>query len=356
VAFLDRTELAPGATAFAQLRLAEPVAALPGHRFILRGFAALEGRGRTVAGGRVLAVAAPKRRRGRADALRQVQALAGADADARLEAVLETAGPAGIDLPGVVGRTGLSSRAAQAMLDRLGARGAALLFDRDRRAYVAGSIARGLTERLGAAVDAFHRAHPLAAGVGREELRGRLPPVVDPRLFQRLVAQLAEKGGLVVEGDHVRRKEHAAARAGGAGGALKDKVAQALAAGGITPPRVADLAAVVKASDADVGAVLKLLGAEGRAVRVSSELWFDAAELGKLRERLVAFLRERKAITTQEFKDLVGATRKHVIPLAEHFDQERVTLRVGEKRVLRGDGLGAGAPPAGAAGPGKGKP
>ena len=37
----------------------------------------------------------------------------------------------------------------------------------------------------------------------------------------------------------------------------------------------------------------------------------------------------------------MGATRKHVIPLAEYFDRERVTLRVGEKRVLRGDGRGA---------------
>jgi selenocysteine-specific elongation factor len=27
-----------------------------------------------------------------------------------------------------------------------------------------------------------------------------------------------------------------------------------------------------------------------------------------------------------------------VIPLAEYFDREKVTLRVGEKRVLRGDG------------------
>jgi selenocysteine-specific elongation factor len=338
VALLDRGELAPGATAFAQLRLAEPVAALPGHRFILRGFAALEGRGRTVAGGRVLAVAASKRRRGRAEALRQLEALAGADADARLEAVLETAGPAGLGLPGIVGRTGLPPRAAQAILERLGARGGATLFDRDRRAYVAGSMARALSERLAAAVDAFHRAHPLAAGVGREELRGRLPPVVDPRLFQRLLAQLADRGDLVVEGDHVRRRGHAAAQAGGAVGALKERVAAALAAGGVAPPRLAELSGAVRASEADLHAVLKLLAAEGRAVRVSAELWYDAAALAALRARLVAFLRERKAITTQEFKDLVGATRKHVIPLAEHFDQERVTLRVGEKRVLRGEG------------------
>jgi selenocysteine-specific elongation factor len=336
VALLDRSELAPGATALAQLRLSEPTAALPGHRFILRGFAALEGRGRTVAGGRVLAVSAPKRRRGRPEALRQLEALAGPDLDRRLEAVLEAAGPAGLDLPALVGRTALSSKALQSALERLGARGGALLFDRDRRAWVAGSVARALSDRLVAALDAHHRAHPLAAGAGREELRGKLPPVTDPRLFQRLLSQLADRGEVVIEGDHVRRKGHAAAKAGG--GALKDEVARALAAGGVAPPRIGELPARLRASEADVQAVLKLLAAEGRAVRVSAELWYDAAALGAIRDRLVAFLRERKAITTQEFKELVGATRKHVIPLAEHFDQERVTLRVGEKRVLRGEG------------------
>jgi selenocysteine-specific elongation factor len=336
VALLDRGELPPGAACLAQLRLAERVAALAGHRFILRGFAPLEGRGRTVAGGRVLAVAAPKRRRGRPETIRQLEALAGADPDLRVQAVLETAGPPGLDVPALVGRTALAPKAVQAALERLGARGGALLFDRDRRAWVAGAVARDLAGRLLAAVDAFHRAHPLSSGVGREELRGRLPAVVDPRLFQRLLAQLADKGELVLEGDHVRRKGHAAASAAGAG-ALKEKVASVLAAGGVAPPRVADLPAAVQGSDADVQAVLKLLAAEGRAVRVSTELWYDAAALAGVRDRLVAFLRERKAITTQEFKDLVGATRKHVIPLAEHFDREKVTLRVGEKRVLRGE-------------------
>jgi selenocysteine-specific elongation factor len=67
-------------------------------------------------------------------------------------------------------------------------------------------------------------------------------------------------------------------------------------------------------------------------------LWFDGAAVADLRQRLVSWLRQRREITTQEFKELVGSSRKHVIPLAEYFDRERVTLRVGEKRVLRGEG------------------
>jgi selenocysteine-specific elongation factor len=150
---------------------------------------------------------------------------------------------------------------------------------------------------------------------------------------------MAEKGQLVAEGDLVRLHGHVAA-SGGSGGALKDRVASLLREGALTPPRIAELPGLAGASAADVGAVLKLLAADGSAVRVSPEIWFDGSALAALRTRLVEHLRARKEISTQEFKDLVGATRKHVIPLAEYFDREKVTLRVGEKRVLRGDGRG----------------
>jgi selenocysteine-specific elongation factor len=103
---------------------------------------------------------------------------------------------------------------------------------------------------------------------------------------------------------------------------------------------VVDLPALSGASEADVAAVLKLLAADRTAVRVSTEIWFDGAAVEGLRVRLVEHLRAHQQIDTQAFKDLVGATRKHVIPLAEYFDREKVTLRVGEKRVLRGDGRG----------------
>jgi selenocysteine-specific elongation factor len=212
-----------------------------------------------------------------------------------------------------------------------------VLFDREHRAYVAGELARALSARLLDALRAFHAAKPLAAGIPREELRGKLPPITDPRLFARLLAQLAERGEAVVEGDHVRLPSHRAA-SGAAGGALKALVADTVARGGLTPPWLAELPALAHAPAAEIAAVLKLLVAEGRVVRVSSELYFDAAAIAGLRERLVAHLRAQKEITTQQFKDLVGATRKHVIPLAEYFDREKVTLRLGDKRVLRGGG------------------
>ena len=54
------------------------------------------------------------------------------------------------------------------------------------------------------------------------------------------------------------------------------------------------------------------------------------------------FLREHQAITPQEIKDLLGISRKYAIPLLEWLDTQRLTVRVGDKRVLRDGTSGAG--------------
>jgi selenocysteine-specific elongation factor len=334
VALLDRGELAPGATAPAQLRLSVPAAAFPGQRFILRGFTVLEGRGKTLGGGRVLAVAARRRKRGRPEELEQMAVLSRGDADARVGAVLAIAGPAGLSESALPGRTALSPKAVTGALERLGARGGALMFDRERRSWASGEVVKELQARLLDGLAAFHGERPLAAGVGKEELRAKLPPITDPRLYHRILSQLVDRQAAVLDGDLVRLPGHKAAGSA-AGSALKADVAALLAKGGLTPPWLHELAPLVNASPDAVTAVLKLLLTEGAVVRVASDMWFDATAVNGLRERLVSHLRARREITTQEFKELVGASRKHVIPLAEYFDREKVTLRVGEKRVLR---------------------
>jgi len=49
----------------------------------------------------------------------------------------------------------------------------------------------------------------------------------------------------------------------------------------------------------------------------------------------VNHLREKGEITPPEYRELTGLSRKFLIPLLEHFDSEKVTIRVGDKRVLR---------------------
>ena len=74
----------------------------------------------------------------------------------------------------------------------------------------------------------------------------------------------------------------------------------------------------------------------GFTCAVKPDYFVHARSLADLRARLLAHLDQHGQITPLEWKDIVGASRKYSIPLAEHSDAEKVTLRVGEIRKRRG--------------------
>jgi selenocysteine-specific elongation factor len=173
--------------------------------------------------------------------------------------------------------------------------------------------------------------------VPSEALRTSTPRAarLEARVFQALLARLAAAGELTQEADLVRRKGFSPEVAESRRADLLSRVVRALDQAGLGPPSPKELALAV---GAEAGAVLEALGIlvrRGQAVRVKADLYFGKGAVDGLRDRLRAFLAERGQISAQEWKALVGASRKYAIPLAEHFDAEKVTLRVGEIRRLR---------------------
>jgi selenocysteine-specific elongation factor len=263
-----------------------------------------------------------------------LQVLRDGDPPARLEQILIGAGAQGLDFSGLQVRTALPARALARNLEILGARGAALCYDRERRAWVATATLERLAAKAALAVRAFHQTQPLAAGIPREELRSRLG-IDDARLFAKLLPLLAARG-ITADAEHVGETGRKPGSADSER-ALRDDVEALLRRSGLMPPSVEEAARQVGDLPQRVLAVLKLLERERSAVRVSNELWFDAAAVEALGGRLIDFLLANEAISTQEFKELVGTSRKWAMPLGEYFDREKITLRVGDtKRILRG--------------------
>ena len=331
VALLDVPALEAGESGLAQLRLAVPLAALPGQRFILRGSHSLPGRGATLAGGRVLALATRRRRKGAGS---ELEALRDADHTTQVAWLLGQAGWRGLTEGELHGRSGLGPKPLARALELLGAARAVVLVDRERRLFVAAETLRQLEARTLALLEDFHTREPMREGLPREELRQRLSPELDARLLARTLQGLEGRGEAEARGDVVRLPGRGRAVTAVLEGAHAQLVTR-LEAAGLAPPTVNELAREVGLTPPRVVELLKVSTSQGAVVRVSDELYFDAGALGGLKARLVAHLKEKGDITTQAFKELVGGTRKFVIPLSEYFDRERVTLRVGEKRQLR---------------------
>ena len=74
---------------------------------------------------------------------------------------------------------------------------------------------------------------------------------------------------------------------------------------------------------------------DGVLLKIKEDLFFHQKAIKNLEAQLIAFLKEHGEITTPQFKEMTGTSRKYTIPLIEYFDRAQLTVRVGDSRVLR---------------------
>jgi selenocysteine-specific elongation factor len=273
--------------------------------------------GSTIGGGRVIRVLAPRARKGVAHA-EIVAGLAAARSDQRIALDVKTAAFAGVTAADLVRRIGLPAEVLP--LDKLVASGELLHAGEH---FLHATAVAELEARMIAA--------PGAAGeIGREELRTQLPAALPPRAYDAILAGLVKKGALVATGDRVAKAAPRLALS-----ALETKLLALFAQWKLEPQRPKELAAALGATEALAKAALDKLIAMKLVARVKPDLMIHAEALAQLRARLVAFLDAHGTIDAQQWKELTGASRKFTIPIAEYFDAEKLTLRVGEVRRKR---------------------
>jgi selenocysteine-specific elongation factor len=74
--------------------------------------------------------------------------------------------------------------------------------------------------------------------------------------------------------------------------------------------------------------------AEKLLARVGDSLLVERESLESLKQRVRERFAPGSRIEVGAFKELVGLTRKHAIPLLEYLDRERVTRRAGNERLV----------------------
>jgi selenocysteine-specific elongation factor len=80
---------------------------------------------------------------------------------------------------------------------------------------------------------------------------------------------------------------------------------------------------------------LALLLRDGKLIKISETLYYDADMLARLQAEVIAFIEREGEIDAPGFKTLSGLTRKFSIPILEYFDRIKLTIRIGDKRILR---------------------
>jgi selenocysteine-specific elongation factor len=230
------------------------------------------------------------------------------------------------------GRVPFGPDRLRALLTDLETSGRILAVERDWFLHREGD--ERLRSQIRAALEQFHAANPLKPGMSREELRGRAG-AAEERIFAHVLGRLAAEGVVWSERDKVRlasHRVHLSADQQRVVDQLESDFLRAEAA----PPSPEEALSRAGVRGDEEHELFQLLVEGKRLVRIKESLFFHAHALEAIQDKLIALLRERKEIGPGDIKDLLGISRKYAIPLLEYFDGRRVTMRVGERRVLRG--------------------
>lgn len=327
VRLLEARALAAGEAGLAQLRFRRDVVARPGERFIVRGLTPVV----TLGGGCMLEVGAPRRRRFDPGVIARLGSAARGDTVAMVRAGLEEAGLRGVRGAALGQRLGLAGAEVEKAARAAGAVELAGGRWLDASAHVR------LLDVVRTAVEQFHRRHPRRQGLAMASIPTRMRADLHEAALQHAVDELEARGELRNEGSILSRTDFdPLADLGSDERRAAREIEAVFRTGGLMPPPVDSVLRGDRLRDG----VLRLLTDTGALVRLKTydrkrHLVMHRDVLRDVRRRLGERFPYPAGFTVADVRDLLGATRKYIVPLMEHLDGSGVTIRSGNVRRLR---------------------
>ena len=330
IILLDKDDLAPGQKAFAQLVLESADVIVAGDRFVLRSYSPVT----TIGGGQIIDPLPLKHKRQNGKIIADLNILQNGSLLERISVIMERTGYAGINLRGLTFRLGVNAKKIRESLENLFSGKKAILLDSEDTTVISAHFNNQLEELIINNLAAYHKKNPLQAGISKEQLKETLGRTISVKLFNLALRSLGKKETIVSDKDNVRLAGHQVKLAGDLD-SLRHDITRIYRDAGLTPPSLSDVVSGFKDQKAKAQSIIKLMLKDGDLIKINEEMCFSREVLVKLREDYKAMLIKDGKATPATFKDLTGLSRKYIIPLMEYFDVNKLTVRVGDHRILR---------------------
>lgn len=317
----------------AQLRTSTPVVPAAGDKFVIRALSPAV----TLGGGTVVN---PRGAKLKARSSKSFLETDREDDTAIVLSLIRSSGIKGVTRSELLGMSGLSASRLDKILDSVRNQRSAIQFDQAEKRLIHKDYFDIVRKKILNKVESFHQEQPLKDGISKQELRSTTPG--GDKLFKSALDNLCSQKELIDQGDtvsltghevklHVNEEE------------LIDHFYRLIRDGGVMPPVVKEMLEVTGCELKQARNLLALLEKNKKIAKINQDMYFETNLLNEIKGKLIERLRATGGITPSKFQELTGSSRKYNIPLLEYFDKERVTLRVGDQRVLRGAGSSAGA-------------
>ena len=319
VRLLDTDKLEPDTEGWVQILLDESIPVVKGDFFVIRSAE------ETLGGGQIVEPN-PRRRHRRFDSnvLEQLMILDQGSGEDILVSVADQWGPCTLD-----NLSQRSNLAKEEIIDRISK------LERNNLMIILGDLssendavvysAQGwaiLASKIRAILQSYHNQYPLRKGAPPQELRSRLD--IQQQVYLKVLGRLVEDSVIEEKDQYVHLPDHLVVLSPDM--AIKsESYLKILEEDLYSPP-------TDQAPDPELLAAMVEMG---KVIKVNESVVFSALAYDQLVGNIKNHIVSQGSITVADARTMFNTSRKYILPLLEYLDQQRITQRIGDERVLR---------------------
>lgn len=329
VILLDRDAAEKGESVYAQLRTEKPVAFKMNDRFIIRFYSPVI----TIGGGKILEVSPARHKRNDPAVLKALRIKdQGTDLEVA-ELIIKEKSSTLITCEALALKMRLCFERGKAIAEKLMEDGS---IRRIRNEYL---MHRTYLEKIYDAarsiLNEYHIKNQLSAGMGREEFKSRLERetrITDRKITEDLMLVMEEEKVIRSSGQTVCAYDFKITYSAEMQ-KLRDRIYKAYKDGGYEMPTVDEILRDEK-DQANGRQLITAMASEGMLVRLSHQYYIEKEAYDSALSRLMDKLTEGGSITLAEFRDMLGTSRKFAMAILDYLDQQKITRKTDDVRVL----------------------
>lgn len=331
IILFGKDHLEPGEIDIAQIFLQKPVVVWRGDRFILRRAST----NTTVGGGEIINPISHKRKRTKPWERKELEFISHTDTSDLIKYYVEKKGFLGITKEDLQPLISLFGEKFEKLIEKF-SNEMIKLKEGEKTFYFAKKAKDELQKKIIDTLKKYHENNPFSSGLTKELLKSRISSFIPDSFFDYIIDELVQKNILNKEKEilalsefkkiNLTEKEE-----------FKKQIEEKFLKEGLTPKNFEEILMEFKERYKAAKELFQGLIREGILVKVSEKLVYHKKILEEIEKKVINFLIKNKEMTLSDFRAILGSriSRKYLIPLAEYLDKKKITLRIGDKRILR---------------------
>ncbi|SCY83878.1 selenocysteine-specific translation elongation factor [Alkaliphilus peptidifermentans] len=326
VVLLDKEEILPGESGFVQLRLEETTSVKKGDKNVIRFYSPME----TIGGLTVIDANPQKHKRFDEKVIGELALKETGTPEEVLEKQIERYSREFPDIGFLAKATSNQVSYIDELIEALVAK--KLIIKLDSSTIIHRKFYELIKSNANTLLKQYHTNNPLRHGMLKEELKSRLFPKNKGKAVDSVIDTMEADNYIKVIEKYVALKDFQVILSD-AQKKVKESIEDIYLKNQFSTPKIEELFQLLPYKRHDIEQVLEaMLGKE--LIRVNPEIVLHTEAINEAKKRLFTHIKEKGNISLADFRDLLDTSRKYAVALLEYFDNNKVTKRQGDQRIL----------------------